>query len=228
METEPEKTEVQPENTEITKCKNRKWNTDVIGEAIQNLAAEGYKRHEIGHLLGINRDHMKKVILRNPELESKLLAGNAQATRAVVRTALRVAIGGTEYEEKTVKITPRGREEITVTKTSPPNPTMIIFWLTNRDNANWKHIREIVKSVKQDFSNERPEADKIAGLFGEVSRNDSYEPGSECSVPPKTARISVKKRSRKTDVPVDVRRKTVDNIQNDVVDVSAEEGAEHP
>jgi hypothetical protein len=224
MDTEQDKSENQIETKQRT---NRDWNTAVIADAIQNLAAEGYKKAEIGHLLGISSGHMREVILHNPELEEKLLAGKAQATRAVVRTALRVAIGGTEYEEITIKETAKGIEKTIVKKTSPPNPTMIIFWLTNRDNANWKHIREILKTTKLDITNEKPEADKIAGLFGEVSRDDSYRPGSECSVPPKTTRVSVKKRIRETDVSGDVCGKTVDNIQNDAMDVSAEEGTEH-
>jgi len=223
MDTEPEKNEI-----EAKPRRYRNWSPEVIADAIQNLAAEGYKRSEIGHLLGISADYMKHVILRNPELEESLIKGKAQATRAVVRTALRVAIGGTEYEEVTIKETSKGTVTTTVKKTSPPNPTMIIFWLTNRDNGNWKHIREILNTTKLDITNERPEADKIAGLFSEVSRNDSYRPGSECSVPPKIARVSVKKCIGKRNISRNVRRETVDNIQDNAVDVPAEERTEHP
>jgi len=205
------------------------WQNPVIAATIKNLAAKGYLQKDIAKILGVAPHLLEnEMINRAPELDQKLVEGKTIATKAVVETALQVAIGGTPYTETTIKEKDGKIEKTTVYKTSPPNPTMLIFWLTNRDNENWKHIREIVKSVKQDFSNERPEADKIAGLFGEVSRNDSYEPGSECSVPPKTTRVSVKKHISKTDVSGDVRGKTVDNIQNDVVDVSAEERAEHP
>ncbi len=220
--------DTEPENKLKTRMPDTDWSNPIIAQTIQGLAAEGYRRHEIGKLMGINADHMKKVILRHPELEEKLTKGKSAATLLVTRTALRVAIGGIEYEEVTVKENKEGeKSKVTVTKTSPPNPTMIIFWLTNRDGDNWKHIREVIKSVKQDFNNAKPESDKIARLFGEISRNDPYEPGSECSVPPKTSRVSRKKRGRPANVSGDVRGDAVNNIQDDVLDVSAEKRAEH-
>lgn len=58
---------------------------------------------------------------------------------------MKTLILGTEYEETTVEYesdkdgNPRIKKQKTITKHIMPNPTAIIFALTNRDPENWKN-----------------------------------------------------------------------------------------
>lgn len=72
------------------------------------------------------------------------------------KRSLKTLILGSEYEETTVEYesdkngNPRIKKQKTVTKRVMPNPTAIIFALTNRDPENWKNrqTNEITGNLK--------------------------------------------------------------------------------
>lgn len=72
------------------------------------------------------------------------------------KRSLKTLVLGTEYDETTIEYesdkdgNPRIKKQKTITKKIMPNPTAIIFALTNRDPENWKnrHTNEITGNLK--------------------------------------------------------------------------------
>jgi len=196
-----------------------------LGKVISNAASLGMCNSEIAKLLGMTTNCFNSEIYKNPPLASKLMDGRDDATKCVVAQAFRTALGGYTYTETEVKETPKGTTVTTKTRVAPPNPIMQIFWMVNQDPENWKHTREVVSTKKLEIdSNAKPEGDKISRLFGSLSKDNPNGSEREHRVPDKTARVAVTRCLDAADVPGDVPGETANNVQDDALDVPAQEG----
>jgi hypothetical protein len=195
---------------------------------IKNLSAKGCNLPEIASLLGVRLGTLKQQLLRVPTLQEALVQGRDEATQRMVAAMFKAAVGGNIYQKIVEKIDYKGRKHTTViTCEAPPNPTLMIFWLTNRDKDNWSHVRQILKesTVKHTYG-DASESSKIARLSRDILECDSADAGGEYQVQEETARPSGEGTGVSDDLPDDVSAEAADCVQDDAVDLPAETGTE--
>jgi hypothetical protein len=205
------------------------WTSPVLRRVIENMAAAGMTDNKIANLLGVQLGTLKRRLKSVPALEEKLVAGRSEATQIAAATLYETAIGGRVITKIKEKIDSKGKvfTDIT-TEELEPNPQLLMFWLCNQDPQNWKNHRDLEKQEqnREVESDAILESDKIArlsrGLF--AGHTDGTE--SECAVPTETAQSTFSGPVDAGDLPADVSGQTADNLQDNVLDVSAEEGAE--
>lgn len=107
----------------------------------ETLAAAGLKDDEIAARFGKAYSTLKKW-LSYPEFSAALSRGKKPANDQVKRAGFLRAIGYSYPSEEVFcafgKVT-----RVKVMKHVPPDPTMIQFWLVNRDKENWKHLSHV-------------------------------------------------------------------------------------
>lgn len=196
-----------------------------IQRVIKNCAAMGMSMENIGKILGVSGQTIDFNTRKHPELEEALLAGRSLSTQHMVSKMYRTALGGEEIQEVTVTDGKDGRETKTVTKVSQPNPLLMMFWMTNRDPENWKHIRQILADKEgTKWTGDEPEQDKIAGLYQRISVANTAEAGRKRGISEEIARHSGEGRVSEADFCGDVYSEAADSVQDDVLDVPTEEG----
>ena len=194
---------------------------------IENGFGMGMAKGQIAQLLGMDTRTLMEKIDRSGILSDSYMKGCDLATQCVVAQIFRTAMGGYQYDEKTVRTLPDGKVETTVvTRTAPPNYRMQIYWTTNRDPEHWKHIRHLKADQTKTHKYELPEADKIAELGRGILGNNSFRPAGEPALSPVIARPAGTRHGPAKGVSESLHREADNSIQNDVLDVSAEEGTE--
>jgi len=191
---------------------------------LTKLSAAGMEEPEIANLLGVRLGSLKAQLLRVPALEEALVAGKSQATQHMVAQLFKTAIGGQVYQEVVEKINSKGEKTTTIiTKESPPNALLMMFWLTNRDGDNWRNIRQLLKETHKESSyGNFAEADKIARLSRDILECHPDGTVGEHSVPQETPRTAGAEPVGTGDLPGDMPSETASGVQNDVLDVSTE------
>ena len=141
-------------------------------------AQDGKTEVEMCDELGIDVSTFGKYKNQYIELIEAIKKGKIVAV-ATMKKSLFKSGTGYEYEEtKVVKTEGEpGRVERT-TKQVAPNPTSIIFYLTNRDSENWQHVRNIKHSGSEtrttfDFSGMTDdELNKENEKYGHPAKSD--------------------------------------------------------
>jgi len=168
------------------------WEDEVVQRIISNCAQIGMDDKEISRLLGVHVRTLQNRVRQIPELEESLMAGRAKATQMIVSQMFRAAMGGHIYQEVIESIDKTGARSVrVVTREAPPNPLLMIFWLTNRDPETWKHMKQLVheqKSAKQINPVLVAEADRILELGRSILSDDSEDAEGEPSVSTDPAR----------------------------------------
>ena len=117
------------------------------------LAKRGFKQKQIAAILGISESTFYEWIKKFPELSESIKKGKNKADADVIASLYKKCLGY-EVDEITKEI-PRGMsldlrtgeigdyaEELKITKIITKHIqadiTSIIFWLSNRDNSDWK------------------------------------------------------------------------------------------
>ena len=130
-----------------------KYTPEVV-EIIRKSLAQGDSRQLACKKAGISDDSFGRwladnaefaAVVKNAEQEYRDWEHNEILVSA--RKSLRVLIEGQEYEETKTEYEqdpadpsrPRVKRQTTTTKKILPNPTAVIFALTNRDPENWKN-----------------------------------------------------------------------------------------
>lgn len=80
---------------------------------------------------------------KHPEFLQSLKAGKDVADAQVADKLFTRAMGYTYTEKKVVKVDGKIKEEVTIEKQVPPDTTAQIFWLKNRQSANWRDKQEV-------------------------------------------------------------------------------------
>jgi hypothetical protein len=184
---------------------------------------------EIAKFVGTKLSSLKKKLQETPTLEAALVQGRSEATQKLVAMAYRVAMGGMVTQKIKERINGRGEKSIEIlTEEHPPNPQMIQFWLTNQAPDTWKYSRQLIKEDLQGLNTDGKtlESDKIARLSREIFESNTDGAEREHTVSETTAQPVGEGTQYEGDLRSDVQRKAADNIQDDVLDVSAEERTE--
>lgn len=106
------------------------------------LTEEGLTDEKIAKVLGINPVTLWNWKKNNPDLLKTIKENKELWDQQVVRSLKARALG---YSHPETKVFCNTLGEITtkeVMKVYPPDPTSIIFWLTNRQRENWKRNAE--------------------------------------------------------------------------------------
>ncbi len=105
------------------------------------LAEKGCTKLEIAEMLDVVLSTVYLWADTYPDFSEALKRGCTVADDNVVRSLYKRAMG---YEHEAVKIMQYEGEpvEVKYTKHYPPDSTALIFWLANRDPANWRRNRD--------------------------------------------------------------------------------------
>jgi len=113
------------------------------------LAAFGLTMDEIAKFWNIHRATLYRWAKKNSDFGDALKRARMQADLKVEESLYRRATG---YKFKERYFENRNGNTVLVKeveKTIAPDPTAIIFWLTNRQPEQWRHKREVALSAKE-------------------------------------------------------------------------------
>ena len=192
------------------------------------MSSAGLPNDEIANLIVVRLATLERRIRTIPTLEAALVEGKAHATQVMVGEMFKNAVGGHVYQEITEKINHKGEKTTTVvTKEAPPNGTLQMYWLNNRDPESWKPQRQLQQEARgSQESVHTAESDKIARLSREVFEGDSLGAEGEHRVSEEIAQPVGEGAEYEADFQADVQGEATDNIQDDALDLPAEAGAE--
>jgi hypothetical protein len=196
---------------------------------LRNMAAVGLTDKEISEFVGVKLAQLKRRLKQIPNLEAALVEGRSEATQKMVAQMYMVAMGGLVTQKIKERINGRGEKTIEImTEEAPPNPQMMMFWLTNTASDKWKYSRQLVKedTMGLNVDGKQLESDKITRLSREIFESDTAGAPGEHPVSEATPQPAGEGTSDEGDLRADVQRAADDNIQDNVLDVSAEERTE--
>ena len=199
-----------------------------IQNVVRNLASAGLPNEEIANLIGVRLATLERRIRSMPEIEEALIAGRSHATQVIVAEMFKAAVGGHVYQEITETISATGKKSTkVVTKETLPDSTLMMYWLNNNDPENWKTHRQLNMEAKGSSNDGKiAESDKIARLSREVFDSHPVRIEGEHRVSEETPYTIGEGANDAGDLQADVPGETTDNLQDDVLDVPTEEGAE--
>ena len=128
--------------------KKHKYNSELYDTMVWSLAVKGSTNDEIAEALGISERTLLNWRKNYESFGKKFIEGRKIDTGRVEESLYKKATGYEVTEiETTIKYDNDGNEVPVATKTKTkhiqPDTTAIIFWLKNRDSANWKDNIEI-------------------------------------------------------------------------------------
>lgn len=134
-----------------------KYDKDIVNRICTLIREDSYTIAEICQLVGINEDTFYEWKRKKPEFSDSIKKAqsdfNALLVAEAKKSLVKMIKGYTVQEKKTVtadtgkrdknnKPIIKVKEHSVTDKHYQPNPTMIIFTLTNRDPDNWKNRQE--------------------------------------------------------------------------------------
>ena len=200
-----------------------------LAALFKNGAATGLSKRDMANLLGIHENTLYRHLAKDEELKAALESGDAKMNRYMVSKLFEEAIGGRPYKKVIIKESAKnGREVVTTIGTTQARPNLMMFWLTNRCNEHFKHVKQTINKSTEDkrYTYELSQADQIAKLAGLFSQGDSPVIEGECHVPQEAPRELDGGPGNATSVHNAVCGEAADSVQDDVVDIPAEEGTE--
>jgi hypothetical protein len=200
---------------------------EAIAGVVRNMASAGLTDKEIAKFIGTKLSSLKRRLKEMPVLEAALVQGRSEATQKMTAMAFQVAMGGMVTQKVKERINGRGEKSIEImTEEHPPNAQMIQFWLTNQAPDSWKYSRQLIKEDAQGLNTDGKtlESDKIARLSREIFESDTDGAEGKHSISEETAQPAGEGAQHEGDLRADVQGKAADNIQDNVLDVSAETG----
>lgn len=121
-----------------------------IGSEIVELRQAGWTDIEIADHLGVNKTTLYDWMARHQEF-AEAMKSDKQAIERVKATLYNTAIGYSYVEQQAIKVkTGEHTEEVEVVdvvKHVPPVPSSIIFFLKNKDRANWTDTQRVETDV---------------------------------------------------------------------------------
>lgn len=114
-------------------------------EQAERLSLLGLTNDKMADYFGVNRDTFYNWLKDYPDFSDAIKKGKEIADAKVVKSLYERALG---YEHPEDKIFLDNGTPIIVptTKHYPPDPTAAIFWLKNRQPANWRDKQEVVNT----------------------------------------------------------------------------------
>lgn len=109
------------------------------------LAKLGATDVEVANALSVSVASVNLWKVQHPEFSESLKIDKAVADGKVVESLYKRAMGYSVTEED-IRVIDGKIVRTEVTKHYPPDPTAMIFWLKNRDKANWRDKHEFEHS----------------------------------------------------------------------------------
>lgn len=205
-----------------------KRNQVILSRVIYNMKQKGLTDKEVAGLLGTKVSNLNDIKKRYPAIDAAFIEGKAECVKGVIAQLFKTAMGGEEYKEvieedyffKGKKVDKKIKK---VKKVTQPNFKAMELILTNLDSDSWARAHLTNATERKDVSNGKPEADKINRLAGEILADDTVEIEAEFEVPAKTSHSACREQTDAADVSGDMPSETSGNLQDDVLDVSAED-----
>ncbi len=134
-----------------------KYSKDIVNKICSLIREDSYTIAEICSIVGINKDTFYKWKETKSDFSDSIKKAQNDFDEMLVAEAKKSLIkmikGYTEQEKKTVTVDTgkrddnnkpiiRVKEHSVIDKHYQPNPTLIIFTLTNRDSDNWKNKQD--------------------------------------------------------------------------------------
>ena len=131
-----------------------KWLTE-DGLLLLQCWARDFSLGDIANKIGISSKTLIDWRKKYPEIDKAISEGKEVVDYKVENALLKVALGYTTTETKTIISPPdkNGNRRIRVEKTEKeiaPNPTAIMCWLNNRKPEQWKRNRDILQTKDED------------------------------------------------------------------------------
>lgn len=200
-----------------------------IADLFKNAAATGLSKRDMANLLGVHENTLYRHLAKDKELKDAMESGDAKLNRYMVSKLFEEAVGGRPYKKVVIKESAKnGREVITTMGVSQCRPNLMMFWLTNRCNEHFKHVRQTINQTTEDkkYTYELSQSDQIAKLVKLFSESDSPVIEGECVVPQKAPRELDGGPGDAASVQGVVCGQATDSVQDDAVDVPAKERTE--
>lgn len=199
-----------------------------LSEFLINAAATGLSKRDMADLLGIHENTLHRYLRKDEDYKAAITHSDTRATKYMVSKMFEEAIGGKPWKKVTVEQTAKGTKITTVMGTTPPKPMLMMFWLTNRDNKHWKHVKQVVSDITENkrYSYELPDGDKVAQLAGAILGSNPDGPQAKRIVSEVPSPETVSRRGDAGDVSSAVHSQTADSVQDPPVDVPAKAGTE--
>jgi hypothetical protein len=200
-----------------------------LEDIFRNLGSAGFSDKDMSDVLGCRLKQLRKRLKEVPVLQEALVEGRSEATQNLIATLYQVAMGGHVTQKIKERFSEKGDTTEILTEEHPPNPQMIMFWLTNVASDDWKYSRQLQKEDAQGLNvdGQQLESDKIARLSREIFTEDTDGAKGEHRVSEATPHTAGEGTPDEGDLCADVPGETADNIQDDVLDVPTETGTEH-
>ena len=146
-----------------------RYNKEIVEQICSLISQDSYTIAEICKIVGIAKDTYYRWLSTKTDFSDAIKKAESEFNSVVVveakRSLMRLIKGYTATEEKSVmvdtgKVAEGGepivkvKQRITTEKHYQPNPTAIIFALTNRDPDNWKNRQSTESSVGVTIGNE--------------------------------------------------------------------------
>lgn len=117
--------------------------------------ARDFTLSDIAKKMGVSNKTLIEWRKKYPEIEKAIKDGKEIVDYRVESALLKVALGYTATDVKTIISPPdkNGNRTIRVEKTEkevPPNPTAIMCWLNNRKPEQWKRNRDMMHTEDKD------------------------------------------------------------------------------
>jgi hypothetical protein len=134
-----------------------KYSKDIVNKICSLIREDSYTIAEICSIVGINKDTFYKWKETKSDFSDSIKKAQNDFDEMLVAEAKKSLVkmikGYTEQEKKTVTVDTgkrddnnkpiiRVKEHSVIDKHYQPNPTLIIFTLTNRDSDNWKNKQD--------------------------------------------------------------------------------------
>ena len=131
-----------------------KWLTE-DGLLLLQCWARDFSLGDIANKIGISSKTLIDWRKKYPEIDKAISEGKEVVDYKVENALLKVALGYTTTETKTIISPPdkNGNRRIRVEKTEKeiaPNPTAIMCWLNNRKPEQWKRNRDVLQTKDED------------------------------------------------------------------------------
>jgi len=147
-----------------------KYDKDIHPEQAFKLCLLGSTDMQLADFFGVEEKTINNWKEKHPEFLQSIKAGKEEADAKVAQSLYNRALGYSHPEDK---IFNANGEPMVVptTKYYPPDATSAIFWLKNRQKANWRDKQEIEQSGK--VSHEHEFIESIKPTTGLPSERDS-------------------------------------------------------
>ena len=145
-----------------------KWKPEFMEQG-KELLLSGFTILKLAKFWKVSRETLYQWMKENPKFSDTIIKAQDDYNSGKVEKSMLRAAEGFMYTETTkelaripIKFDQDGnpiawKEEMQVTKetrkTVPPNPTMNIFWLTNRAKNRWKHQNRMEHDISPEAAN---------------------------------------------------------------------------